>query len=95
MQEAGADAAIELAFTLADGVEYVKTAVDAGLDVDDVAPRLSFFFAMGMNFYMEIAKLRAARRLWSTLLKEKLYSAESVSAPGGSNSCPNCMKLIV
>ena len=71
MQEAGADASIELAFTLADGLEYIRTAVNAGLDVDDVAPRLSFFFGIGMNFYMEIAKLRAARRLWSTLLKEK------------------------
>lgn len=72
MQEAGADASLELAFTLADGLEYIRTAVDhAGLNVDDVAPRLSFFFAMGMNFYMEIAKLRAARRIWSTLVKEK------------------------
>jgi len=71
MQEAGADAAIELAFTLADGLEYIRTARDAGLDVDDIAPRLSFFFGIGMNFYMEIAKLRAARRLWATLVKQK------------------------
>jgi methylmalonyl-CoA mutase N-terminal domain/subunit len=59
MQEAGADAAIELSFTIADGIEYIRTAVNAGLDVDAVAPRLSFFFAVGTNFYMEIAKLRA------------------------------------
>jgi methylmalonyl-CoA mutase len=70
MQEAGADAKIELAFTLADGIEYVKAAQAAGLDVDSVAPRLSFFFGIGMNFYMEIAKLRAARMLWAKLIKE-------------------------
>eukprot|EP01006_Ploeotia_vitrea_P016685 TRINITY_DN47504_c0_g1_i1.p1 TRINITY_DN47504_c0_g1~~TRINITY_DN47504_c0_g1_i1.p1 ORF type:complete len:746 (-),score=402.08 TRINITY_DN47504_c0_g1_i1:78-2315(-) len=71
MQEAGADAALELAFTVADGLEYAKCAVDAGLDIDAVAPRFSFFFGIGMNFYMEIAKLRAARRLWATLMKER------------------------
>lgn len=71
MQEAGADARLELAFTIADGIEYVKAAEAAGLDVDAVAPRLSFFFAIGMNFYMEVAKLRAARTLWATLMKEK------------------------
>lgn len=71
MQEAGADSKLELAFTLADGIEYVRAAQAAGLDVDRVAPRLSFFFAMGMNFYMEIAKLRAARLLWAKLMKEK------------------------
>lgn len=71
MQEAGADAKLELAFTLADGVEYVECAKRAGLDVDAVAPRLSFFFGIGMNFYMEVAKLRAARRLWATLIKER------------------------
>ncbi|CAM9090457.1 unnamed protein product, partial [Ectocarpus fasciculatus] len=70
MQEAGADSKLELAFTLADGVEYVRAAVAAGLDVDKVAPRLSFFFAIGMNFYMEVAKLRAARRLWAELMTE-------------------------
>jgi len=69
MQEAGADAALELGFTIADGLEYIRTAVDkAGLKVDDIAPRYSFFFGIGMDFYMEIAKLRAARRLWSTLV---------------------------
>lgn len=70
MQEAGADSALELAFTLADGLEYVKAAVDRGLDVDAFAPRLSFFFAMGMNFLMEVSKLRAARTLWAELMKE-------------------------
>ncbi len=71
MQEAGADARLELGFTIADGIEYVRTAVAAGLDVDSVAPRLSFFFAVGTNFYVEIAKLRAARRIWAKLMKEK------------------------
>lgn len=64
IQEAGADSALELAYTIADGIEYVRTALAQGLDVDQFAPRLSFFFAIGMNFYMEIAKLRAARILW-------------------------------
>jgi methylmalonyl-CoA mutase len=64
MQEAGANQALELAFTLADGKEYVKTAMAKGLDVDDFAGRLSFFWAIGMNFYLEIAKMRAARLLW-------------------------------
>jgi len=68
MQEAGADSKLELAFTLADGVEYIRAAQKAGLSVDQVAPRVSFFFAMGMNFYMEIAKLRAARMLWAKLI---------------------------
>lgn len=71
MQEAGADSKLELAFTIADGLEYIRTAQKAGLDVDDVAPRFSFFFGIGMNFYMEVAKLRAARLLWATLVKEK------------------------
>jgi methylmalonyl-CoA mutase len=70
IQEAGADAALELAYTLSDGREYVKTALAAGLDVDVFAPRLSFFFGIGMNFYMEIAKLRAARLLWSRIMDE-------------------------
>ncbi|TNE72620.1 methylmalonyl-CoA mutase [bacterium] len=76
MQEAGADSAIELAFTLADGIEYVKTAVEKGLNVDDFAPRLSFFFAIGMNFLMEVSKLRAARLLWAEFLKDR-FSPES------------------
>ncbi len=71
MQEAGATCAQELAYTIADGIEYVRTAIDSGLDVDKFAPRLSFFFAIGMNFFMEVAKLRAARLLWSTLMAEK------------------------
>eukprot|EP00755_Sulcionema_specki_P005223 Sspe_Gene.32166::Locus_15789_Transcript_1_3_Confidence_0.500_Length_2812::g.32166::m.32166/K01847/MUT; methylmalonyl-CoA mutase len=76
LQEAGANAALELAFTIADGLEYIRCALKAGLSVDDVAPRLSFFFAIGMNFYMEIAKLRAARTLWATLVK-KLFNPKS------------------
>ena len=70
MQEAGATLVQELAFTLADGVEYVRRATDRGLDIDDFAPRLSFFFNVGMNFFMEIAKLRAARFLWAELMQE-------------------------
>ncbi|OAI22419.1 MULTISPECIES: methylmalonyl-CoA mutase [Methylomonas] len=69
MQEAGATQALELAFTLADGLEYVKTAMASGMDVDDFAGRLSFFFAIGMNFYLEVAKLRAARLLWWRIMK--------------------------
>src|SRR6056300_2115675 len=69
MQEAGATCAQELAYTIADGIEYVRTAIASGLDVDQFAPRLSFFFGIGMNFFMEIAKLRAARFLWAELLK--------------------------
>ena len=70
MQEAGATCVQELAFTLADGLEYVRTAVDSGLDIDKFAGRLSFFFCMGMNFFMEIAKLRAARILWARIIRE-------------------------
>ncbi len=70
MQEAGADAALELAYTLADGKEYIRTAIAAGLKIDDFAPRLSFFWGVGMNFYMEIAKMRAARLLWSRIMDE-------------------------
>ncbi len=69
MQEAGANQALELAFTLADGKEYVKTAIGKGLDVDDFAGRLSFFWAIGMNFYLEVAKMRAARLLWCRIMK--------------------------
>jgi len=71
MQEAGADAVLELAYTLADGIEYCQTGINSGLSIDEFAPRLSFFWGIGMNFYMEIAKLRAARRLWAKLIKEK------------------------
>jgi methylmalonyl-CoA mutase len=70
MQEAGANQALELAFTLADGKEYVKTALAKGLDVDEFAGRLSFFWAVGMNFYLEIAKMRAGRLLWTRIMKE-------------------------
>ncbi|WP_410569169.1 methylmalonyl-CoA mutase [Amycolatopsis sp. cmx-4-61] len=69
MQEAGATADLELAYTLADGVEYIRSGVAAGLSVDKFAPRLSFFWAIGMNFFMEVAKLRAARLLWAKLVK--------------------------
>lgn len=69
MQEAGANAALELAYTLADGKEYIKTAIAAGLNIDKFAPRLSFFWGIGMNFYMEIAKMRAARLLWAEIVE--------------------------
>jgi methylmalonyl-CoA mutase len=69
MQEAGATQDLELAYTLADGVEYLRAGVAAGLDVDAFAPRLSFFWAIGMNFFMEVAKLRAARELWASIVK--------------------------
>jgi methylmalonyl-CoA mutase len=70
MQEAGATQDLELAYTLADGVEYVRAGMAAGLDIDKFAPRLSFFWAIGMNFFMEVAKMRAARLLWAKLMKE-------------------------
>src|SRR6187397_2763618 len=70
MQEAGATQDLELAYTLADGIEYVRAGIKAGLDVDRFAPRLSFFWAIGMNFFMEVAKLRAARLLWAKLMQE-------------------------
>ncbi|MEY3844509.1 MAG: hypothetical protein RL293_931 [Bacteroidota bacterium] len=70
MHEAGATAAIELAYTLADGIEYVRTGLNAGLKIDEFAPRLSFFWAIGMNHHVEIAKLRAGRLLWAKLIKE-------------------------
>jgi methylmalonyl-CoA mutase len=70
MQEAGATQDLELAYTLADGVEYVRAGLKAGLDVDRFAPRISFFWAIGMNFFMEVAKMRAARLLWAKLMKE-------------------------
>ncbi len=79
MQEAGATNVEELAFTIADGIEYVRTAINRGLDVDAFAPRLSFFFGIGMNFFMEIAKLRAARILWATLMEEKFSPKNSGS----------------
>jgi methylmalonyl-CoA mutase len=70
MQEAGATADIELAYTLADGLEYLRTGINAGLDIDDFAPRISFFWAIGMNYFMEIAKMRAGRLLWAKIVKQ-------------------------
>ncbi|WP_322936924.1 methylmalonyl-CoA mutase [Nocardioides bizhenqiangii] len=70
MQEAGATADLELAYTLADGVEYIRAGLESGLTIDQFAPRLSFFWAIGMNFYMEVAKMRAARALWSRLVRQ-------------------------
>ncbi|MDF1663405.1 MAG: methylmalonyl-CoA mutase [Planctomycetota bacterium] len=70
MQEAGATADLELAYTLADGLQYARAGIEAGLDIDAFAPRLSFFFAIGMNYFMEVAKLRAARTLWARLMKD-------------------------
>jgi len=70
MQEAGATADIELAYTLADGLEYIKTGLAAGMDIDEFAPRLSFFWAIGMNHFMEIAKMRAGRILWAKIVKQ-------------------------
>ena len=71
MQEAGGTCVQELAYTMADGIEYVRAAIASGLKIDDFAPRLSFFFCIGMNFFMEVAKLRAARQLWSELVNEQ------------------------
>ncbi|CAF1995783.1 unnamed protein product [Rotaria magnacalcarata] len=79
MQEAGATATLELAYTIADGLEYCRTGIKAGLSIDDFAPRLSFFWGIGMNFYMEIAKLRAARRLWANLIKENFSPKKAQS----------------
>jgi methylmalonyl-CoA mutase len=79
MQEAGADAKLELAFTIADGMEYVRCAEAAGLGVDEVAPRLSFFFGVGMHFYMEVAKLRAARTLWADVMRNTMKAKDSKS----------------
>ncbi|QBS45410.1 methylmalonyl-CoA mutase [Nocardia sp. CS682] len=80
IQEAGATADLELAYTLADGVEYIRAGIDAGMEVDKFAPRLSFFWAIGMNFFMEVAKLRAGRLLWSELVaKFEPKSSKSLS----------------
>ncbi|MEO8233147.1 MAG: methylmalonyl-CoA mutase [Ignavibacteriota bacterium] len=70
MQEAGATADLEMAYTLADGLEYVRTGIKAGMDIDEFAPRLSFFWAQGMNYFMEVAKMRAARLIWSKMIKQ-------------------------
>jgi methylmalonyl-CoA mutase len=79
MQEAGATCDLELAFTIADGLEYVRAALSKGLDIDAFAGRLSFFFAIGMNFYMEVAKLRAARLLWATLMRKHFQPKQQAS----------------
>jgi methylmalonyl-CoA mutase len=79
MQEAGATADLELAYTLADGIEYVRAGVAAGLDIDAFAPRLSFFWAVGMNYFMEIAKMRAARLLWASLIKAEFKPLDAKS----------------
>ncbi|MCT4654884.1 MAG: methylmalonyl-CoA mutase [Cohaesibacter sp.] len=90
MQEAGATADLELGYTIADGIEYIRAGVNTGLDVDAFAPRLSFFWSIGMNFFMEIAKMRAARLIWSKLVKEefgpkntKSYSLRTHSQTSG------------
>ena len=87
IQEAGANNALELAFTLADGLEYVKTATARGLDVDAFAPRLSFFFGIGMNFFMEAAKLRAARLLWAELMQR--FQPEERQVAGAAHPLPD------
>ncbi|MBZ9772091.1 methylmalonyl-CoA mutase [Mesorhizobium sp. CO1-1-8] len=79
MQEAGATADLELAYTIADGIEYARAGVAAGLDIDRFAPRLSFFWAIGMNFFMEVAKLRAARLLWATLMEKNFLPKDERS----------------
>jgi methylmalonyl-CoA mutase len=79
MQEAGATADLELGYTIADGIEYARAGVAAGLDIDAFAPRLSFFWAIGMNYFMEIAKMRAARLLWAKLIKEEFNPKDSRS----------------
>jgi methylmalonyl-CoA mutase len=79
MQEAGATAALELAYTIADGIEYCRTGLKAGLNIDAFAPRLSFFWGIGMSFYMEIAKLRAARRLWAHLMDKNFQPKKESS----------------
>ncbi len=68
MQEAGATADLEMAYTIADGLDYIRAGIDAGLDIDSFAPRISFFWGIGMNYFMEIAKMRAARVLWSQIV---------------------------
>ena len=88
MQEAGATADLELAYTLADGVEYVRAGVAAGLDIDAFAPRLSFFWAIGMNYFMEIAKMRAARLLWAKLIKGE-FEPKDLQVAGAAHPLPD------
>ena len=87
MQEAGATQDLELAYTLADGVEYIRAGLAAGLDIDQFAPRLSFFWAIGMNFFMEVAKLRAARLLWAKLVKD--FDAEDRQVAAAAHALPD------
>ena len=88
MQEAGATCDLELAFTIADGLEYVRAALSKGLDIDAFAGRLSFFWAIGMNFYMEIAKMRAARLLWATLMK-KHFNPKNADVADAAHALPD------
>ena len=78
MQEAGAPADLELAYTLADGLEYVRTGLKAGITIDAFAPRLSFFWAIGMNYFMEVAKMRAARYIWAKMMKTPLHTLQKM-----------------
>ena len=87
MEEAGATSVQELAFTLADGLEYVRAALSRGLKIDEFAPRLSFFFGIGMNFFMEIAKLRAARLLWARLMQQ--FDPQGPGEPGAAHALPD------
>ena len=88
MQEAGATADLELAYTLADGVEYVRSGMAAGLDIDAFAPRLSFFWAIGMNYFMEVAKMRAARALWARLMRDLRRKEPEVAEPARAFARP-------
>ena len=88
MQEAGATADIEMAYTLADGVEYIRAGQAVGLDVDKFAPRLSFFWAVGMNFFMEVAKFRAARLLWARLVRDVGREEPQVDEPADALARP-------
>ena len=87
MQEAGATADIELAYTLADGLEYVRTGLKAGIDIDSFAPRLSFFWAIGMNYFMEIAKMRAARKIWAQMMTS--FEPKNPKSLGTTNTFAN------
>ena len=81
MQEAGATADLEVAYTLADGLEYLRTGIKAGLNIDDFAPRISFFWGIGMNHFMEIAKLRAARVLWARIVQKFQPKESEIPCP--------------
>ena len=91
MQEAGATADQELAFTIADGLEYVRAALDRGLDIDAFAGRLSFFFAIGMNFFMEVAKLRAARLLWHRVMSQ--FEPKNPSSLDAADALPDVRRV--